>query len=286
MKVLLLGANGQLGWELFRTCPPDANIQTCDYPQIDFTSESSIWECVKKDRFDCIVNAAAYTAVDRAEKESKLAYQINEKAVEILAGLCKNDNIKLVHISTDFVFHGAHFKPYQPGDITEPQSVYGHSKLAGEQAIQRILGRDALIVRTAWLYSAHGRNFVKTMIRLMREKDKLTVIEDQIGTPTWAKGLANAIWISIKTGQQGIYHWTDAGVASWYDFAVAIQEEALALGLLDGEIPIVPIGTESYPTLAKRPYYSVLDKKNFLEKTGIRPVHWRKQLRNMLGELN
>ncbi len=285
MKVLLLGANGQLGWELFRTCPADVHIQTCDYPKVDFTSEASIRECVKKDRFDCIVNVAAYTDVDQAEKEYKLVYQINEKAVEILARLCKKNNLKLVHISTDFVFNGTHFKPYSPGDVTEPQSVYGRSKLAGEQAVRMILGRDALIIRTAWLYSAHGNNFVKTMMRLMSEKDKLTVIDDQIGTPTWAKGLASVIWISIGMGLQGIYHWTDAGVASWYDFAVAIQEEALALGLLDRQIPILPIGTESYPTPAKRPYYSVLDKNGFLTKTGIKPTHWRKQLREMIEEL-
>ncbi len=285
MKVLLLGSNGQLGWELSRTCPLNISIQTCDFPKVDFASETSIRNCVDTDQFDFILNAAAYTAVDQAEEESELAYQINEKAVGILAKICKKKTIKLVQISTDFIFKGEHFKPYLPEDKPEPQSVYGSSKWGGEKAIQSMLGRESLIIRTAWLYSAHGNNFVKTMIRLMAEKEQLTVIEDQIGTPTWAKGLANVIWASVEIGLQGIYHWTDAGVASWYDFAVAIQEEALALGLLDRQIPIVPIGTKSYPTPAKRPYYSVLDKNGFLEKTGIKPVHWRKQLREMIEEL-
>ena len=285
MKVLLLGATGQLGWELTRTCPFNVQIQTCDHPKVDFTSTSSIRNCVNQDRFDYIINAAGYTAVDKAEAEKRLARQINAEAVELLAGLCKNNNIKLVHISTDFVFKGTHYKPYLPDDITEPQSVYGRTKLAGEKAVRRILGKDAFIIRTAWLYSVHGHNFVKTMIRLMDEKDQLTVVDDQVGTPTWAKGLANVIWASIATCQQGINHWTDAGSASWYDFAVAIQEEALALGLLSKEIPIIPINTDDYPTPAKRPYYSILDKRYFLKKTGIRPVHWRKQLRKMLKEL-
>jgi len=285
MKVLLLGANGQLGWELSRTCPLDISIQICDFPKVDFRSEISIRQCVDTDQFDVIINAAAYTAVDQAESAPGLASQINGKAVGILSGLCKEKNIKLVHISTDFVFKGDYFKPYLPDDIPNPQSVYGRSKLAGEHAVKTILGDSALVLRTGWLYSSHGNNFVKSMIRLMAEKDQLTVIDDQIGTPTWANGLANAIWTSVGIGQQGVYHWTDAGVASWYDFAVAIQEEAFVFGLLDREIPIVPIGTQSYPTPATRPYYSVLDKKDFLKKTGLIPVHWRKQLRKMMKEL-
>lgn len=285
MKVLLLGENGQLGWELKRSRPEGVVITTCDYPEVDFLRESSLRDCVGAHAPDWVINAAAYTAVDKAEDESAQAFQVNCNAVAILARLCRDKKIRLVHISTDFVFSGEHFKPYGPGDMPDPVSVYGESKLGGEKAVGDILGDRALIVRTAWLYSAHGTNFVKTMLRLMGEKDQLGVVYDQIGTPTWAGGLARGLWAAMEKGCGGLYHWTDAGVASWYDFAVAIQEEALALELLKREIPILPIPGSDYPTPAKRPHYSVLDSRALYEATGLVPVHWRKQLRKMLKEV-
>lgn len=285
MKVLILGAGGQLGWELSRNLPKGVDIYTCDYPEVDFGSEQSIRKCVATDDFDWIINAAAYTAVDNAEQESGLAWQINCQAVEVLAGLCREKGIRLVHISTDFVFSGERFTPYLPDDTPDPVSVYGQSKLAGEQAVLKVLGDEALIIRTAWLYSSHGANFVKTMLRLMKEKEKLGVVHDQIGTPTWAKGLAQVVWAAVENGVSGIHHWTDAGVASWYDFALAIQEEALALGLLEKQIPVMPIGTKAYPTPARRPHYSVLDSGSLVQNTGTRPLHWRWQLRQMLMEI-
>ena len=285
MKVLLLGANGQLGWELSRTCPKEVVIEVCDYPKVDFGSVTSIQNCIQKASPDCIINAAAYTAVDKAEQEEALAYKINHTAVVVLAEIAREKDIKLVHISTDFVFSGQQHKPYQPGDRPDPESVYGKSKLAGEQAVQTILGDRALIVRTAWLYSAHGSNFVKTMLGLMADKASLNVIDEQVGTPTWAFGLAQAVWACVQKKIYGIYHWTDAGVASWYDFSVAIQEEGLAAGLLEKCIPILPIPGSLYPSPAKRPYYGVLDKRSLWEKTGIVPIHWRVQLRDMLKEL-
>jgi len=285
MKILLLGANGQLGWELARTCPKDVMLEVCDYPKVDFASAASLKNCIQKASPDCIINAAAYTAVDKAEQEKALAYKINHTAVVLLAKIAREKGIKLVQISTDFVFSGQQHKPYQPGDRPDPESVYGKSKLAGEQAVQTILGDQALIVRTAWLYSAHGNNFVKTMLGLMAQKERLNVIDEQVGTPTWAFGLAQAVWTCVQKDIRGIYHWTDAGVASWYDFSVAIQEEGLAAGLLKKCIPILPIPGSLYPTPAKRPCYGVLDKRSLWEKTGIVPVHWRVQLRYMLKEL-
>lgn len=285
MKALILGANGQLGYELRKSCPEGCEAEVCDYPQVDFTTIDTVAKCIEKTAPQIIINAAAYTAVDKAEEEKALAYQINAHAPRALAEFALNSGIKLIHISTDFVFDGCHHRPYRPIDPVNPVSVYGASKLEGEKAICEILGKDSLIIRTAWLYSAHGNNFVKTMLKLMLVKKRLTVIDEQIGTPTWANGLANVIWKSAEENVTGLFHWTDAGVASWYDFAVAIQEEALGMGLLTKPIPIIPVGVDAYPTPAKRPWYSVLDTRDIAGRLGITPVHWRVQLREMLKEL-
>ncbi|HKL00106.1 MAG TPA: dTDP-4-dehydrorhamnose reductase [Desulfotignum sp.] len=284
MKVLLLGSNGQLGWELQRTCPAGMDLTLCDYPKVDFTTTDSIAQCIQAASPDVIINAAAYTAVDKAETEPALADRINHLAVREIAGLCRTHNIRLVHISTDFVFSGNHCRPYQPRETPDPVSEYGRSKLQGEQAVQETLDRS-LIIRTAWLYSAHGANFVKTMLRLMKEKPTLTVIDEQIGTPTWANGLARTVWQAIDKNLSGIFHWTDAGVASWYDFAVAIQELALDLGLVKTAVPIQPVPATAFPTPAQRPMYGVLDKTSILQALkDTRPVHWRSQLKTMLTE--
>ena len=285
MKVLLLGSNGQLGWELTRTKPDHISLATCDYPKVNFCSTKSIAECINKIQPECIINTAAYTAVDKAEQEKDLAYRINHLAVLEIAGLCMQNKIPLVHISTDFIFSGQNCRPYKPDDTPDPKSVYGRSKLKGEQAVQETMGDKALIIRTAWLYSFHGKNFVKTMLSLMKKKQGLNIIDEQIGTPTWANGLASATWTALENNITGIFHWTDAGVASWYDFAVAIQEEGLKSGLLEKPIPITPVGTYQYPTPAKRPMYSVLDKTSFWQVLKTTPVHWRVQLRSMMKEL-
>lgn len=285
MKVLLLGANGQLGWELQRTCPDNLDLVSCDFPAVDFLSSESIKTCVEKSKPDIIINSAAYTAVDKAETEKELAFKINHDAVVQIVDLCLENGIKLIHISTDFIFDGMSYKPYMPQDNPNPLSVYGESKLMGEKAVLNALKRQSLIIRTAWLYSSHGTNFVKTMLSLMKQKEELRVIDEQIGTPTWAFGLANAIWLALQKQLTGIYHWTDAGVASWYDFAIAIQEEALNTGLLEKTIPIYPVKSNAFPTQAKRPFYSVLDKESFRQVLNIPLVHWRIQLRKMLKDL-
>lgn len=285
MKVLLLGANGQLGWELKRTCPQDIILTTCDYPKVDFLSTTSITTCIETAQPDWIINAAAYTAVDKAEEEKETADRINHTAVGEIAGLCRQNNIRLIQISTDFVFNGKNHRPYLPQDTPDPISTYGKTKLKGEQAVLEIIKDNAPIIRTAWLYSSHGANFVKSMLNFFETKPELNIIDEQIGTPTWANGLAHAIWKAMDKNLTGIHHFTDAGIASWYDFATAIQEEALSLNLIQKEIPINPIPASRYPTPAERPFYSVLDKTSLWQTLDLKPVHWRKQLRSMLKEL-
>ncbi len=285
MNILLLGANGQLGWELKRTAPSDIELTTCDFPKVDFTSSSSLQNCIQSAKPECIINVAAYTAVDKCEENQELAYRINHIAVEEIVETCEQNDIFLVHISTDFIFNGNSYKPYSLEDKPDPISVYGLSKLKGEEAVKKLPDKNHLIIRTAWLYSSHGTNFVKTMLSLMKQKEDLSVIDEQIGTPTWAFGLAEALWLAVQKQLTGIYHWTDAGVASWYDFAVAIQEEALNIGILEKTIPIYPVKSKVYQTLAERPFYSVLDKESFWKDLNIHPEHWRSQLRKMLKDL-
>jgi dTDP-4-dehydrorhamnose reductase len=285
MKVLVTGSDGQLGRELMKTSPDGWTVVGVDMPGVDITDEKQVNRLMSKIQPDWVINCAAYTHVDRAESDPDAAHAVNCDGAANLARAAWQGGARLVHISTDFVFSGNQYRPYQPDDVPAPVSVYGKTKLAGETAVRDLLGKEALIIRTAWLYAACGNNFVKTMIRLMVEKDALSVIDDQIGTPCWAGGLAEVVWAAVEKRLCGVFHWTDAGVASWYDFAVAIQEEAADAGLLDRIIPVYPVPTHQYPTTAKRPAFSVLDKTGLVAATGIRPWHWRTRLRQMLGQL-
>ena len=285
MKVLITGAGGQVGWELARWAPTEIEVRALDRGALDITEADAVLACVETERPDVILNAAAYTAVDRAESEPDAAYAVNEAGARHLATAAARLGARLIHISTDFVFDGNASAPYRPADRPNPLSVYGGSKLAGERAVQEVLGEAALIVRTSWVYSAHGQNFVRTMLRLMRERDDLQVVDDQIGTPSWAGSLAQGLWALARADAGGILHLGDAGVASWYDFAVAIAEEASALGLIPRAIPIAPIATIAYPTPARRPAWSVLDKREGWHRAGIPPLHWRAALRLMLGDV-
>ncbi len=284
-KILITGAKGQLGYELPRTAPIDYKCILTDVGDLDITDAEAVNAFVAESKPDVIINAAAYTAVDKAEQEQQLAAMINTLGAKNLAQVSKDKGIKFIQTSTDFVFNGNACSPYQVDTLTDPQGVYGQTKDEGDKAVLEILGDDAFIIRTAWLYSAHGNNFVKTMLRLMSEKDQLGVIADQVGTPTWANPLAQAIWQAIEQDSIGIHHWTDAGVASWYDFAIAIQEEGLVQGLLKDKIPVNPLTTADYPTPASRPAYSVLDKTITWETLGLQGEHWRVALRRMLQEL-
>lgn len=215
-----------------------------------------------------------------------MAAAVNVGAAGSLARAAQRHGARMIQLSTDFVFGGPASRPWRPDDATCPESVYGVTKRDGEQAVLSVLGARALVIRTAWLYSAHGANFVKTMLRLMAERPELRVISDQVGTPTWANSLAHTIWAAVDHPEvSGILHWTDGGVASWYDFSLAIQEEAVTLGLLTRAVPVHAIPTTEYPTPARRPSYSVLDKSVTTELLGVTPTHWRVNLRRMLTEL-
>ncbi|MBU0728988.1 MAG: dTDP-4-dehydrorhamnose reductase [Proteobacteria bacterium] len=285
MKILITGAQGQLGRELQRSVPDSVEIIPLKREELDISDAMMVRHTITSFKPQVIINAAAYTAVDKAEDESDTAYAINADGPANLANIALDQGIRLLHISTDFVFDGKQSSPYRSKDTPNPSGVYGESKHEGEQNVLNALGDKCVIIRTAWVYSAFGNNFVKTMLRLMKERDHVDVVCDQIGTPTWAGGLAEALWKIAQKNITGIYHWTDAGVASWYDFAVAIQEEALNIGLLEKAVPINPITTKDYPTAAPRPAYSVLDKSSLWKELGAAAPHWRENLRKMLRDL-
>ncbi|MDE0929084.1 MAG: dTDP-4-dehydrorhamnose reductase [Halioglobus sp.] len=283
-KVLVVGAGGQLGQELQRTSGPDIECLPMTRAQLDIADLAVVTQCLAAAAPQLVINAAAYTAVDKAESEVDAAQRGNVAGPLALAQACAQQGVRLIHISTDFVFDGSASQPYKPDAATAPLGEYGRSKRAGELAVQSVIPQ-ALILRTGWVYSRYGSNFVKTMLRLMSERDDLAVVADQVGTPTWAHGLAEAVWACAARPQlSGIYHWSDAGVCSWYDFAVAICEEALALGLLASTVKIRPITALEYPTPAQRPAYSVLDKTDSWRDFAVAGVHWRQQLRAMLED--
>ena len=284
MKVLITGHKGQLGQALLNLAPAGTDVTGVDLPEVDITSPESLRAACVDNTPELIINSAAYTAVDQAESEAELAFRINRDGTWILAEFARETEARLIHVSTDFVFDGRRSSPYLPEDDTQPLNVYGNSKREGERSVLEILPGNSVIIRTAWLYGKDGGNFVRSILRLLAERDELKIVADQVGTPTWTHSLAEAVWAFAQhPALAGIYHWTDAGAASWYDFAVAIQEEALAIGLLDRQIPVLPISTEQYPTPARRPSYSVLDKTASYRDLDIKPVHWRANLRNMLN---
>lgn len=287
MKILITGAGGQLGRELIDTAPEAIDVKAYTHLDLDITAPEDIMNTLTEYNPDVVINAAAYTAVDKAESEKELAFAINSDAVQNLAEAVRTISAKLIHISTDFIFNGHATEPYKINAKPDPLCVYGASKLAGEELLRDIIPDHHVIVRTSWVYSVYGHNFVKTMLKLMQEGKDLTVIEDQVGSPTWAKGLARCIWaITKKNDIRGTLHWTDDGGASWYDFAVAIYEEGQKLGLIRQNSMINPIPSSDYLTAAQRPKYSLLDKTSSWDALGIKAPHWRENLRQMLTELN
>lgn len=281
----MLGAGGQVGRAVVRTVGGQHEVIARARAELDIGDAAAVGQALATAKPDWVVNAAAYTAVDLAEDEPARAAAINDTAVGILADAAAAAHSRLLHLSTDFVFDGSVNRAYLPGDVPHPLSVYGATKLAGERRA-RESGAAAIVLRTAWVYAAAGKNFVLTMLKLMRERDQVRVVSDQIGAPTWATGLAGAIRDLLEAqAPPGTYHWTDLGVASWYDFAVAIQDEALARGLLSRAVPIVPIATREYPTRATRPAFSVLDTQATRAALATPALHWRHNLRMMLDEL-
>lgn len=270
-KILITGARGQLGTELAKLLPDSV---LTDVAELDITNLTAVQSFVKEKGINTIINCAAYTAVDKAEDDVELATKINVLGPENLA----KTGCKIVHVSTDYVFDGKGHKPYTPEDETNPVSVYGKTKRAGELAVLQN-AKEAVIIRTAWLYSPYGNNFVKTMRRLGAEKESLNVVADQIGSPTYAADLAKAIvhilpQINEKT--RGIYHFTNEGICSWYDFATEIMDQS---GL---KCQVNPIPTSAYPTRAQRPFYSVLDKSKIKNTFNVKIQHWKKGLEKCL----
>ena len=279
MTILVTGGNGQLG-----CCLRLASAKSCyryiftDIEELDITSKGAIKAFVTENDIEAIINCAAYTAVDAAEENEELADRINHKSVAALAEVCAEKKMTLIHISTDYIFDGNATTPYKEEDKPAPQSVYGRTKLLGEQAIAKS-GCYSIILRTAWLYSEFGRNFVKTMRQLLSTRPEIKVVADQTGTPTYAGDLAKAVTYIINSeqlGKCGIYHYTNEGVCSWYDFACEI---ARLSGHTDCKVK--PCTTEEYPTKARRPRYSVLDKSKFIATFGLAIPEWRESLKGI-----
>ena len=284
MKVMVVGAKGQLGQCLLPMLE-NYDVIPVSRADLDLTDTSSIAPFILAQSPDYVINLSAYTAVDKAESEPELAHLVNEHAVTEIAKASKALDCPLIHVSTDFVFAGNHSSPYSVDAPCNPIGVYGQSKLAGEQSIAKHKPDGSIIVRTAWLYSDVCANFMLSMIRLMNQRDALGIVCDQVGTPTSAYSLARTIVSFLKHGDEGVYHWTDAGVASWYDFAVAIYEEALVRNLVPDGVSVAPIFTAEYPTPAKRPSFSVLDKSKTYSDIEAPKVHWREELRLVLDRL-
>jgi dTDP-4-dehydrorhamnose reductase len=290
MKILLVGSQGQVGQELGHTLPTLGQVVGLSRQHLDLTQPAQIAAAVATHQPDVVVNAAAYTAVDQAESAPDLAHQVNAIAPGLLAQAAADCGAAILHISTDYVFDGSQSRPYQETDPTAPLGVYGQTKLAGEQAIQAANPRS-LILRTAWVYGAKGsQNFVKTMLRLGPERGALRVVFDQVGSPTWAYDIADAITalvpLLVDNAANGIYHFTNSGVASWYDLAIAIFEEAQTQGILDSLPQVSPITTAEYPRPAARPAYSVLSPVKTRALLNRSAPYWRNSLRKMLQELS
>ncbi|MCI7049986.1 MAG: dTDP-4-dehydrorhamnose reductase [Bacteroidales bacterium] len=282
-NILVTGSNGQLGSELQSLAP--AHDETCrffftDVAELDITDRQAVYSFVEQNRISVIVNCAAFTAVDKAESEPERCNLLNHIAPGYLAEAIASVGGTMIQISTDYVFDGTSCKPYKEEDITNPQTVYGRTKLAGEESVIRTCA-GSMVIRTAWLYSTYGNNFVKTMLRLGKERDKLGVVADQIGTPTYAHDLAKAILTVIEKGiKPGVYHFTNEGTCSWYDFTKAIHRME---GIEDCEVS--PIHTEDYPVPAKRPHYSVLDKTKIKQTYELDIRWWEDALKDCLKKL-
>jgi len=290
MRILVTGKNGQLGRSIHKLVNTDTKIDNnqssnefifVGREELDLSSESSISHYFdRSNKFDVIINCAAYTAVDKAEEEYELANQVNHLAVKQLAEIVKAQKAKLIHISTDYVFDGESDKPYIETDKTNPINVYGKTKLAGERALQEIMPTDAIIIRTSWVYSEYGNNFVKTMLRLGKEKNEISVVSDQMGSPTYAADLAEVI-LKIKDNKEyknkrqstEVYHYSNEGEISWYDFAKEIFKIAKT------NCKVNPITTQQYPTPAKRPKNTLMNKDKIIEKFGVEILDWKSPIK-------
>ena len=282
-NILVTGSNGQVGSELQSLSPAyEYNFYFTDRESLDITDKDAVSAFVKNNAINTIINAAAYTAVDKAEDDKENADKVNHLATEYLAEVAKENSVKLIHISTDYVFDGKNYRPYVEDDMTNPNGIYGATKLAGEKVMQKINPKNSIIIRTSWVYSSYGANFVKTMLRLGKERESLGVIFDQVGTPTYAKDLAQTILDilpKIDNDKVQIYHYSNEGVLSWYDFAKEIMRMAKI------ECVVNPIETKEYPTPATRPHYSLLNKAKIKKDFTITIPYWKDSLDKCLQVL-
>ncbi len=278
MNILVTGANGQLGRSIQKISAeqPQYVFFFTDVPELDITDYEQIDAFVKKNSIEALVNSAAYTAVDKAETEKELADKVNHLGAKVLGEVARDNGIPLVHVSTDYVFCGEGCHPLKETDPTDPSGVYGLTKLLGEKALESV-GCDVAIIRTAWLYSEFGGNFVKTMMRLSAERDEINVVYDQVGSPTYATDLARAMMVVLNAGIRGfnLYHFSNEGVISWYDFTKAIFEETGA------KTKVNPIESDKYPSPTKRPAYSVLAKDK-IKSVGVKVPYWKDSLKECL----
>jgi dTDP-4-dehydrorhamnose reductase len=285
MRIVIIGKSGQLASELASSAPQHYEVSAYGRDQINLSSPQKLDQLLADSAVDWVINTAAHTAVDQAESEAQAAQALNCDSAKALAEASARHHCKLIHLSTDFVFDGNQGSPYATDSTTNPLSVYGKTKLGGEHAVLAALP-SAIVIRTSWVFSQFGNNFVKTMLRLMAERDSLGIVADQVGSPTSAHDLSQFIWqlVALDAPPQGLLHWTNAGVASWYDFAVAIEELGRRAGLLTATTEIKPIPASGYPTSAARPSYSVLDKS---VAWSITPVarHWRAALNDVITQL-
>ena len=286
MRILVTGATGQVGSEVLRAFAHSGHeLIAPGRRELDFLNPEGVAGQVRRLRADWVINCAAYTQVDQAESEVEQAFVVNRDSVAALAGAVAGYGGRLLHVSTDFIFDGRQSRPYREADAANPLSVYGRSKWEGEQAVRAVLP-EATILRTAWVYGVQGRNFVKTILRIAREGRPLRVIDDQFGSPTWARDIAGAIKTLVQHGARGTYHYTDAGSTSWHGFATAILAGANEAGFTLGTTSVEAIPTSGYPTPAVRPAYSVLDTGKIQSLLPAPIPHWRDSLDRMLKELH
>jgi len=279
-NILVTGSNGQLGSEIkaIKDNYPKHSFFFTDIEELDLTKKQDVEDFISTNSIDACINCAAYTAVDKAEDDRELAMLVNSEAVKILAQACNKNHVRLIHISTDYVFDGKNYKPYVEVDKPTPNSYYGITKLEGEKSVSQNI-ENYVIIRTSWLYSNYGNNFVKTMIRLGNERDSLGVVVDQIGTPTFAADLAIGIMACVESDKTGIYHYSNLGVISWYDFAKAIMQ------LNNIECKVNAIESKDFPAKAARPFYSVLNKAKFINDFSVEIPYWLDSLKLMISRI-
>ena len=287
MRALIPGSAGLIGTALRSQAPAGVEVIGLDLPQLDITDAAAVQQAIDYHRPNIVLNAAGYLALDKAETTDQVeVMRVNAEGPRNIARAMSPGTGRMVHISTNYVFNGRASMPYQPDDPTDPVSLYGVSKRDGEVAVLETLGARAVVVRTSWVHAAHGNSFMRTILKVLKERGTARVVHDQVGTPTKAQSLAKILWqAALDPAISGTHHWTDAGVASWYDYAVAVAEDGVALGLLPDSVQVVPVTTADYPLVAARPAYGLLAKEATIAVFGTSPPHWRVNVRKSMEEI-